>query len=579
MKNIFALASFAIIGIVNAYNNQCNDNIVDYWGQNSYGAANGSDVSGWQQPLKFYCDDDTIDVLPIAFLNTFFGVGGEPQINLANYCNSVDNATFPGTGLANCQDIAPEIAYCQSKGKLITLSLGGATGSTGFQTEAQATAFADTLWNLFFGGSSSTRPFGNAILDGVDLDIEGGSPSYYVNFLNRLNSYFSKANKKYYVTAAPQCVYPDASLQPTLNGYPFDAVYVQFYNNPCGLQNYNSASQWNFGIWDIWARTISPNKNVKVYIGAPASASAAGGGYVPASTLSNIAVTTRNNFPSFGGVMFWDASQAYKNNRIDKALKTALKSGQKCDGSFTFPTCTAPAFVPGNSYSGGTTVSYNYMWTAKWYATQTPSGNVNGDWSPVSSCAGGTLGGDNSSSSSSSSSTTTSTKTTTTTTATITTSQPVTSTTTVTTTTSSSATKTTTTITATATSTNACSGVAAWSASATYVKDNKVTYSGSVWTAQWWTLGDAPGGSAGVWVKGASCPASLAARSVQDSIGTGVNCKHNSRWTNTRTYKTGSKVVFKGSVYIASSLNLNASPESNSLVWKKDVACSNQLSR
>lgn len=44
--------------------------------------------------------------------------------------------------------------------------------------------------------------------------------------------------------------------------------------------------------------------------------------------------------------------------------------------------------------------------------------------------------------------------------------------------------------------------------------------------------------------------------SVIDSIGTGVNCKHNSRWTNTRTYKTGSKVVFKGSVYIASSLNL-----------------------
>lgn len=43
---------------------------------------------------------------------------------------------------------------------------------------------------------------------------------------------------------------------------------------------------------------------------------------------------------------------------------------------------------------------------------------------------------------------------------------------------------------------------------------------------------------------------------VIDPIGTGVNCKHNSRWTNTRTYKTGSKVVFKGSVYIASSLNL-----------------------
>lgn len=59
---------------------------VDYldWGQNSYGAANGNDPSGWQQPLRFYCNDDSVDVLPIAFLNTFFGVGGEPQINLAN---------------------------------------------------------------------------------------------------------------------------------------------------------------------------------------------------------------------------------------------------------------------------------------------------------------------------------------------------------------------------------------------------------------------------------------------------------------------------------------------------------------
>lgn len=36
----------------------------------------------------------------------------------------------------------------------------------GFQTEAQATGFADTLWNLFFGGSSNTRPFGDAVLDG-----------------------------------------------------------------------------------------------------------------------------------------------------------------------------------------------------------------------------------------------------------------------------------------------------------------------------------------------------------------------------------------------------------------------------
>ena len=43
---------------------------------------------------------------------------------------------------------------------------------------------------------------------------------------------------------------------------------------------------------------------------------------------------------------------------------------------------------------------------------------------------------------------------------------------------------------------------------------------------------------------------------ILDPIGSGINCRHNSRWTSSRTYKNGSKVVYKGSVYIASSLNL-----------------------
>lgn len=62
---------------------------------------------------------------------------------------------------------------------------------------------------------------------------------------------------------------------------------------------------------DYWARYISLNKNAKVYIGAPASSTAAGQGYVDAGTLGTIATQMRKSFPSFGGVMLWDASQAY----------------------------------------------------------------------------------------------------------------------------------------------------------------------------------------------------------------------------------------------------------------------------
>lgn len=54
------------------------------WGQNSYGAVNANDPANWQKTLSYYCQDDTIDVIPIAFLNKFFSTGGDPEINLAN---------------------------------------------------------------------------------------------------------------------------------------------------------------------------------------------------------------------------------------------------------------------------------------------------------------------------------------------------------------------------------------------------------------------------------------------------------------------------------------------------------------
>lgn len=52
--------------------------------------------------------------------------------------------------------------------------MGGATGSVGFSSDSQAEAFADTVWDLFLGGSSSTRPFGSAVLDGYVSVVTSG---------------------------------------------------------------------------------------------------------------------------------------------------------------------------------------------------------------------------------------------------------------------------------------------------------------------------------------------------------------------------------------------------------------------
>ena len=62
--------------------------------------------------------------------------------------------------------MAADIKACQAKGKKIMISMGGATGGGTFSSKDQAESFAKTIWNLFLGGSSSTRPFGDAVLDG-----------------------------------------------------------------------------------------------------------------------------------------------------------------------------------------------------------------------------------------------------------------------------------------------------------------------------------------------------------------------------------------------------------------------------
>ncbi|GAW04728.1 carbohydrate-binding module family 5 protein [Lentinula edodes] len=353
MWSLFVLFALGLLG-THAYDGSRYDNVVAYWGQNSYGATH-TDVVNYQQRIGYYCGDDAVDVFPVAFVDIFFSTGGLPSMNLAT-CNPTDNATFSGTLLPDCSALASDIETCQAAGKLVTISLGGANGGVGFSSDAQGTAFAQTIWDLFLGGSSSTRPFGSAVLDGVDLDIEGGGGTGYAAFVTEIRSLASGASKQYYITAAPQCVFPDASLGSVINVVAFDAIYVQFYDNPCGLPFFETTT-WNFGVWDNWARTTSPNPNVKVFLGAPAASHAAGTGYQDLATLSSYAVQMRQSFPSFGGVMLWDESQAYVNDRYDLGIKNALVAAGGT--GFTFPACSAPTYVAGTAYSGGSKVSYD----------------------------------------------------------------------------------------------------------------------------------------------------------------------------------------------------------------------------
>jgi len=188
----------------------------------------------------------------------------------------------------------------------------------------KAKQFADAIWNIFLGGSSSTRSFGSAVLDGVDLDLEGGSQTQWATFVTRLRSHASSADKTYYITAAPQCPYPDAYVGNAISTVGFDALYVQCYNNYCNLQAIYEPNECNFHEWDEWARTASPNNMVKIYVGAPADSQAAQSGYVDADTLARVALKLRERYSSFGGVMLWDASSAYENGDFAASIKRSL---------------------------------------------------------------------------------------------------------------------------------------------------------------------------------------------------------------------------------------------------------------
>lgn len=205
--------------------------------------------------------------------------------------------------------------------------------------------------------SGVSRPFGDAVVDGFDLDFES-QVANAVPFASRLRARMDNATaagaKPFYLSAAPQCPYPDAADGAMLGGAVFfDFVMVQFYNNPpCGLSSVQagSATQNSFATWDTWARTVSKNPKVRVLLGVPGGETAAGTGYMEGSTLGPVLTAVRR-FSSFGGVMIWDMSQAYANADFLSQVVADLAPQQRpAVGSTTSNRTTAKSTTVHASY-------------------------------------------------------------------------------------------------------------------------------------------------------------------------------------------------------------------------------------
>lgn len=251
--------------------------IAIYWGQD-----------GREGSLTDTCATGKFKIVNIAFLSTF-GSGRKPRINLAGHCDP-----------NYCQDVSNGIRNCQNRGIKVLLSIGGGTKSYSLSSDDDARSLADYLWNNFLGGHSNSRPLGDAVLDGIDFDIEGGEP-HYAALAKRLSEY-SKQGRKVYLAAAPQCPFPDYWLGSALSTGLFDYVWIQFYNNPqCQYTSSNGDKFKNS--WKQWTSSISAGQ---FFIGLPASSAAAGSGYVQPNELKSQVLPFAKGSAKYGGVMLWN---------------------------------------------------------------------------------------------------------------------------------------------------------------------------------------------------------------------------------------------------------------------------------
>ncbi|CZS97833.1 related to CTS1 Endochitinase [Rhynchosporium agropyri] len=297
MDKLFQLftlaAAFAALftGVNGGWDPRSSNMIAGYWGQNSMGTADG------QQRLIHYCPSDKIDVILLSFLPSLRNMH---SLNFAN------------------QEVGPlehDIQDCQNNHKKsILLSIGGETTSDiGWGTRDEAVKAARDLWAAYGPPTDPAihRPLGNAIVEGIDIDYEKNIENLlpFAEELRRLTDESSaKDGKKYLVTLAPQCPFPDENLKALLQSdVAWDGVLIQFYNNErCGVISFvpggEQQERFNLEEWQRWAEN-SANPNVKILIGTPAD-SQAGAGYVPGHVLADV-IQYSKRFKNFGGLMFW----------------------------------------------------------------------------------------------------------------------------------------------------------------------------------------------------------------------------------------------------------------------------------
>jgi len=340
-KNIAAIAA-AAGSLVSAAPLQATSNLskrgFNAGGSNNVAVWVGNSASTTKDTVTNACKDASVDIVILTFATAIAG----------------DKVTVLHSG-ASDEEYVSEIKACQAAGKKVFMSLGGATGTISWTSAEQAKQGADAVYKQFLSADGMYK----TALDGIDLDIEDGKSAFWTDFTKELAS---KKSKSQYISGAPQCPSPDASLPfDVLNQ--MDFVWVQFYNNgPCN----HGAS----GFMDSVKSWSSKLTGPKLYIAAPGDKASAGSGYIDAGAMASEIAQVKGAIKNLGGYALWDYDTAAKNSNYQQAIKKALggstggsdappaspSAGSSKTSPAAGPSKTAPAAGPtGTGKETGTT--------------------------------------------------------------------------------------------------------------------------------------------------------------------------------------------------------------------------------
>ncbi|MGW6459542.1 chitinase [Streptomyces sp. NPDC055078] len=261
------------------------------------------------------------DIIAVAFADSTT-TPGEITFNLS-----------PALGYANAAEFKSDVAAKKAAGKSVIISVGGELGNVTVNSDASATAFANSTYALM-------QEYG---FNGVDIDLEHGINSTYM--AKALRQLSAKAGPNMVLTMAPQTL----DMQSTATEYFKLALNVKDILTVVNTQYYNSGAMlgcdgkvYSQGSADFLTALACIMLEggldaSQVGLGVPASPRGAGSGYISPSIVNNaldcLAKGTNcgtfkpaRTYPNLRGAMTWSINwDAHAGNAWSNAVGPHVK--------------------------------------------------------------------------------------------------------------------------------------------------------------------------------------------------------------------------------------------------------------